>query len=162
MNPSLVTLATYFSLTAQPFLASAGRPACITFAVSWRQMEPACSRPASWGTAFDGYDRSISLKRQPSAQPSPAQNSSEAAHGPLNQGQNATALHSKSFAGWPQATSQTHLLPVPARTLCSSQMDLLFCKQALQSAPTPMPLFTPFHLPGNVLPPQSPPPCVSL
>lgn len=81
--------------------------------------------------------RSISLKRQPSAQPSPAQNSSEAAHGPLNQGQNATALHSKSFAGWPQATSQTHLLPVPARTLCSSQMDLLFCKQALQSAPHP-------------------------
>ena len=83
--------------------------------------------------------RSISLKGQPSAQPSPAQNSSVAAHCPLNQGQNATALHSKSFPGWPQATSQTHLLPVPAQTLTlgSSQMDLLFCKQALQSAPHP-------------------------
>lgn len=80
---------------------------------------------------------SISLKRQPSTPPSAARNSSVAAHHPLNRGQNATALHSKSFPGWPQATSQTHLLPVPSRTLCSSQMDLLFCKQALQSVPHP-------------------------
>ena len=80
---------------------------------------------------------SISLKRQPSTPPSPARNSSVAAHHPLNRGQNATALHSKSFPGWPQATSQTHLLPVPSRALCSSQMDLLFCKQALQSVRHP-------------------------
>lgn len=61
--------------------------------------------------------RSISLKGQPSAHPSPAQNSSVAAHHPLNRGQNAaTALHSKSFPGRPQATSQTHLLPVSSRT----------------------------------------------
>ena len=104
---------------------------------------------------------SISLKRQPSTPPSPARNSSVAAHHPLNRGQNTTALHSKSFPGWPQATSQTHLLPVPSRTLCSSQMDLLFCKQALQSVPHPHAFVHTFHLSGNVLPPQSPPPSLS-
>lgn len=114
--------------------------------------------------------RSISLKGQPSAHPSPAQNSSVAAHHPLNQGQSpatATALHSKSFPGRPQATSQTHhLLPVPSRTLCSSQMDLLFCKQALQSVPHPHAfvhtISSPWECPSPIVSSSFSSPCLSL
>lgn len=102
--------------------------------------------------------RSIFPKGQPSAHPSPIQNSSVAAHHPLNRGQNvATTLHSKSFPGRPQATSQTHLLPVLSRTLCSSQMDLLFCKQALQSVPHPHAFVHTISSPWECPSPQSPP-----
>lgn len=111
--------------------------------------------------------RSISLKGQPRAHPSPAQNSSVAAHHPLNRGQNAaTALHSKSFPGRPQATSQTHLLPVPSRTPCSSQMDLLFCKQALQSLPHPHAfvhtISSPWECPSPTVPSSFSSPCLGL
>lgn len=47
----------------------------------------------------------------------------------------------------------------PFPTLCSSsQMDCCAANKLSRQPRTPQPLFIPFHLPGNVLPPQSPPP----
>lgn len=57
LEPLLCAAGQCVSLAAWP-PASAGSSVCVTFAVSsWRQMEPVCSQPASWGTLFDGCDR---------------------------------------------------------------------------------------------------------
>lgn len=106
--------------------------------------------------------RSSSLKRQPSAQPLLLKTLQKLpivhrikAKTPL------LCIPSPSQAGprLPHRLISCQSQPkpsAPAKWTCCSANKLF------SQPPTPTPLFTPFHLPGNVLPRQSPPPCVSV
>lgn len=106
--------------------------------------------------------RSSSLKRQPSAQPLLLKTLQKL---PIVHGIKAKTpllcIPSPSQAGprLPHRLISCQSQPkpsAPAKWICCSANKLF------SQPPTPTPLFTPFHLPGNVLPPQSPPPCVSV